>query len=521
MSTHRSDVNWDVDSQKFGEILRNKSGQFSFVCLFCGAVFFNCNKIVEHIDMHFVDKKARPSHDNDVEMSELTLPEFVSTGVIKTEPKTEPSEIATATIVRQTSKKSSQLIPVDLLLKDIKTEKPDVDDSTQVDKTTTSIPKAPIVKIIKLKPVKLSRRLLNGVAGKQLVNAIRKDNQKTLPVDPSKPSTSASVVKIVNLKPLKLIPVRTTQANQIKALPNANQKNGTDKRQIITTIKKPLVEGQIERVQKTAGELSAQPEAIETMKNSPDGKKVEQVTETSAKPLVVPTVKKLVVKAKRVHQAGKSLMEFDPAQLQIRKDLYAQNKSLYSCYQCEMEPRIHNTSDPRRHFCHLCTDRVPNHDEFAKHIKNVHKDDVNNLRCNGYYCYACGKKFSTRLSLVSHLELVHNNTDLLCAVCGGIFSSFSRLNSHMKSAHEERSYECEHCGKVFKRIELLRIHVACHNTELNFVCKICSKGFKMQRYLNRHMAVHNDTKINCRHCDATFNFVSVRRAHEINRHNVV
>lgn len=202
------------------------------------------------------------------------------------------------------------------------------------------------------------------------------------------------------------------------------------------------------------------------------------------------------------------------------KKQYRRERQMSRCYQCEMEPKIYEPSDPRRHICQFCQMWLPNHIEFQIHVRNVHNKNAMHIWCYDFYCYVCEKKFPFRNYLVHHLKVHNENADHLCETCGLRFKTKARLNEHLKS-HEERTYECDQCGKVFKRFARLTKHFWCHNTDLSFVCKICSKAFKMKRYLMRHMAVHNDSKINCRYCDASFNFSSVRRIHEKSRHNVV
>lgn len=493
----------------------------------CNAVYYNCLKMIDHINSHFTD-------DGDVEMTELPLPEFISTGVIKLEPKTETVIPPTAIAVRK-----------DLLLTDIKTEESTVVEGDRVNRTN-SLP--PVIKIVKLKPVKLRRPVTdNGAVRKLTVGEVSKIKRQLLTANIPKSSLNSTVVKIVKLKPtankvggqitlVKPPPSETSTVKIVKLKPTANKVGGQ-----ITSVKplpsgsstvkivklKPTtnasnksnkVDGQKTSVKPPLSESS--PVKIVKLKISPMVNPKNcllqpSVTITMAKPFNGSELKRLP------EPAVESPAKISEAELQLKKVFYAREINRYGCYQCEMEERIHNPTDPRRHFCHLCKARLPNHADFEQHIQNVHNKDINKLHCNGYYCYVCEKMCQTRLSLVTHIRIVHQHTDHLCAECGSIFKSYSRLKSHMKQQHENQTYECDHCGKIFRNYDRLRQHMGCHNTSLSFVCNICSKAFKLQRYLRRHMAVHNDTKITCRHCDATFNFSSVRRAHEISRHNAV
>lgn len=190
------------------------------------------------------------------------------------------------------------------------------------------------------------------------------------------------------------------------------------------------------------------------------------------------------------------------------------------CYQCETEPKIDDRSVLKRHICLFCATSFLTHMGLETHKKEVHSKDTKGDGFNNFYCYVCKKILSYPNNLVSHFKIHIVNTEHLCETCGLKFLRFSSLKSHLQ-IHDERTFECTKCGKVFKRVDRLRNHMQCHNNELSFACKICSKAFKLKRYLDRHMVVHSDVRIKCRYCDASFNFATVRRAHEKSRHNVM
>lgn len=313
------------------------------------------------------------------------------------------------------------------------------------------------------------------------------------------------IVRIIKLKPIKFRPRKVIGRENIKLLSKNDHKSGLTKPTVL-----PKIETPIEMQDSSQSEL--EPAAHESDSKSTICIDNEEMNHTENKiQLHVRHINQLkssgVFRSKEMNHTGNN------EQIYVR-----QNRS--RCYQCEMQLKIHNPSLPKRHICAICTTWFPNHAELEAHTKKIHNKYANDEVCNAYFCYICEKKFQSRNKLVNHIYVHNENSEHLCATCGRTYKSLHGLREHMKT-HEERKFECDECGKVFRRFDRLRNHFWCHSKDLTFVCKICSKGFKMKRYLHRHMAVHNDPKINCRFCDASFNFATVRNYHEKSRHNVV
>lgn len=200
-------------------------------------------------------------------------------------------------------------------------------------------------------------------------------------------------------------------------------------------------------------------------------------------------------------------------------------QSSNKCYQCMMEPKMTNQSDPRRHKCVICKDWFSNHVEFETHFNAAHDQHATDFtelanEHREFTCYICDNNLKNLFNLIYHVQgHFEKCLKYQCDECGLRVPTKGMLGSHMKR-HDKTPSECDVCNKVFSNhIRMVR-HRMCHRSELKYVCNVCSKGFKMRKYLNRHMAVHNGTKVSCRYCDASFSFATSRRAHEKGQHNV-
>lgn len=284
--------------------------------------------------------------------------------------------------------------------------------------------------------------------------------------DKSETSPKTKVVKIVKLKRIKFPPCDRTNAKKKKVLRNGSEQKTRDVAKI-----------------KIISEMKLEPVGSDAISNE-------------------------------------SVQSKDSNHTEREEYVHVRKRNRYCCYQCEMEPRIHEPSDPRRHICLFCPIRFSNHCDFEIHVTQIHNKNPNYVLCKDFYCYVCQKKFDFRQYLTQHLKSHKETSDHLCTTCGACFKTRYLLTAHMQ-IHNEKTFECDQCDKKFKLFVRYRKHLWCHNTNLSFVCQVCSKAFKMKKYLKLHMAIHDEPKIHCRICDATFHFKSVRRAHEKARHNVM
>ncbi|KAL7307104.1 hypothetical protein TKK_0000835 [Trichogramma kaykai] len=60
------------------------------------------------------------------------------------------------------------------------------------------------------------------------------------------------------------------------------------------------------------------------------------------------------------------------------------------------------------------------------------------LECIIYPCDICGKTYSRKSQLNSHVKSVHNNTTYACETCGKIFEQKRNLQKHIDMAQHSR-----------------------------------------------------------------------------------
>ncbi|XP_050925680.1 gastrula zinc finger protein xFG20-1 isoform X2 [Lates calcarifer] len=117
-----------------------------------------------------------------------------------------------------------------------------------------------------------------------------------------------------------------------------------------------------------------------------------------------------------------------------------------------------------------------------------------------FSCSVCGKRFTHRVSLKQHMTQ-HNRQrpaetsqpseaeTFDCSECGRRFSRKDTLQGHMVTHTGERPFRCSECGKTFGRKTNLTAHMRIHTGEKRFGCTICRKSFTWQHQLKNHQCV--------------------------------
>lgn len=133
---------------------------------------------------------------------------------------------------------------------------------------------------------------------------------------------------------------------------------------------------------------------------------------------------------KNVHNFGYTVYQcymckkFFKSAKRLISHMSAWNHITNHCYQCEMEPPIKHSSEPRRHKCQFCKEWFPNHVEFKVHFRDAHNEDADYFfhkrkNCNCFTCYICEREFPLRFYLASHMR-IHSDKYLChtCPTCG-------------------------------------------------------------------------------------------------------
>lgn len=136
--------------------------------------------------------------------------------------------------------------------------------------------------------------------------------------------------------------------------------------------------------------------------------------------------------------------------------------------------------------CDTCGVRFA-HDRNRKTHARVH-DSVASAR---YLCAACGRAFSQRAHLQSHVAAVHTGERRhQCAVCGRAFTDAAQLTKHRRTHAEGggREWRCAQpgCAAAFQQRWALHRHAMVHTGERPYQCALCARRFADSSKLNRH-----------------------------------
>ncbi|CAG9574345.1 unnamed protein product [Danaus chrysippus] len=180
--------------------------------------------------------------------------------------------------------------------------------------------------------------------------------------------------------------------------------------------------------------------------------------------------------------------------------------------------------------------------------KKVGPKRLKKLKFRKLACEPCGLKFTDKRQSDDH-KLQHKEEPWICEICGKSFSHRSSLHSHVSS--HTRMFSCEHCdygtGNKFDLIKHMQIHLglkrfkcsecpAVYRTSSSMrdhvkrthlqlrphACHLCDRTFYDRTKLNRHVDSHFDLKrFECDICQACFSRRWYWKKHLEKQHDVV
>ena len=152
----------------------------------------------------------------------------------------------------------------------------------------------------------------------------------------------------------------------------------------------------------------------------------------------------------------------------------------------------------RPHQCQICGKSFTQKSSVITHIQT-------HMGKKPYNCEVCGKSFSRNSDLAKHIRIHTGEKPYQCTTCGRNFRIKEDLNKHIMTHTKEKPHPCELCGKSFRGKSNLMEHVRIHTGEKPYKCDICSESFARKAYLERHKLIHSGEKPHhCEVCGKTF-----------------
>ena len=166
----------------------------------------------------------------------------------------------------------------------------------------------------------------------------------------------------------------------------------------------------------------------------------------------------------------------------------------YQCSKCDYTSGLkgkvgthysdqHLPKHPKKRFiCKKCSYTTHSHYLIKAHVKNIHGEGAEKLKCE-----QCGALLAGKASLFSHIELKHKREKrFTCSRCPYRAPNKVYLKIHEEGIHEGVLRECSQCDYKSKSPFGLKNHINISHKGIRYNCNQCSQVYKNKTQLKRH-----------------------------------